>query len=64
MTNFEKVMSVATPTWLAFLLSQGFMDCDKCVAKEICNKKEHKNPYACIDEIRQWLESETKEEIK
>lgn len=59
MTNFEKVMSVATPNWLAYLLSQN-RNCDRCPAK--CGE-EYENQRICVEKIRQWLESKTKEEI-
>ena len=66
MTNYEKVMSVATPTWIAYLMAN-VTPCDRCPLPICIVPKEHKgnlffrDTEQCMSEIKEWLESEVKE---
>ena len=54
MTNYEKMMSVATPNWLAYLLCNTW-SCSKCPCADGCPKD---NVTNCVKTITEHLESE------
>jgi hypothetical protein len=57
MTNYEKMMAVATPNWLAYLLCNTWI-CERCPCADGCPKDSVAN---CIKKITEHLESEVKE---
>ena len=58
MTNFDKIMAVATPNWLAYLMART-TPCDKCPAKRECkHNKQEITEYKCVRFIKHYLESE------
>ena len=60
MTNYEKMMSVATPTWLAYLLCNTW-NCGECPCADGCPKD---NVISCIKKITEYLDSDAMEELE
>ena len=60
MTNFEKRMSIMTPTRFAWLLyhTQG---CRSCPIEDCKKNKANELEVICIEKIKQWLEREENE---
>ena len=58
MTYYDKLVSVMTPLRLAYLMSKT-TSCGDCPAKDKCEGKY--DEYKCLETMRDYLESEVKE---